>query len=164
VDLATASKLVHVLIGFGLIAGLVGRTVAIRQASKSDDLAQVRTLMDLAGRFERLLVIPCSVLVVLFGLTTAWLQGYPILGSLVGGATNWVFVALLISLALGALVPTIFLPRGRVFEAAMGAANEDGRVTPELRAAFADRQVAFARGAEAVGMVVLIVLMVTKPF
>jgi hypothetical protein len=163
-DLATLSKLVHVLIGFGLIAGIVGRTFAIRQASRSDDLGQVRTLMDLAGRFERLLVIPCSMLVVLFGLTTAWLQGYPILGSLVGGATNWVFVALLISLALAALVPLIFLPRGRLFEGAMAEAVGQGQVTPELHVAFADRQVAFARWAEAIGMVVLIALMVTKPF
>ena len=104
------------------------------------------------------------MLVVLFGLTTAWLQGYPILGFLVGGATNWVLVSLLISLALTALVPIIFLPRGRIFEAAMADATGKGQVTPELRIAFADRQVAFARTTEAIGLVVLIALMVTKPF
>jgi hypothetical protein len=118
----------------------------------------------LAGRFERLLVIPGSALVLIFGLTTAWLQGYPILGLLVGGTTNWVLVSLLLMLLLGALVPLIFLPRGRVFEAALTDADARRQVTPELRAAFADRQVAFARTTEAIGMLVLIAIMVTKPF
>jgi hypothetical protein len=164
VDLALLNKLVHVLVGFAFVAGIVGRTLAIRQAARSDDLAQVHTLMTLGGRFERLLVIPGSMLVTLFGLTTAWFQGYPILGFLVGGTTNWVLVSLLIVAFIVVLVPTIFLPRGRIFEAALAAADARGQVTPELRAAFADRQVAFARTSEAIAIIVLIVIMVTKPF
>ena len=39
-----------------------------------------------------------------------------------------------------------------------------GRVTPELTAAFTDSTVAAAHTAELVGVVLIVILMVTKPF
>jgi hypothetical protein len=56
------------------------------------------------------------------------------------------------------------VPRGKVFEAALGDAATVGEVTPALRAAFADRAVAGARWYERIVVAVVIVLMVTKPF
>jgi hypothetical protein len=44
----------------------------------------------------------------------------------------------------------IFLPRGRVFEAALADARQRGTVTPDLSAAFRDPWVAYARTFEAV--------------
>jgi hypothetical protein len=66
--------------------------------------------------------------------------------------------------ALFAFVPTVFLPRGKVFEAALEDATAKGTMTPELQRAFADPVVAFARNAELVAVVVIIALMVAKPF
>ena len=62
------------------------------------------------------------------------------------------------------LVPLVFLPRGRTFEAALTSSIEGGQVTPDLTAAFRDPVVAAARwyGFAVVALVVL--LMVTKPF
>ena len=62
------------------------------------------------------------------------------------------------------LVPLVFLPRGRVFEAALADARRQGVMTPELRAAFADPAVAFARRFEIATVAIVVVLMVTKPF
>lgn len=62
------------------------------------------------------------------------------------------------------LVPLIFLPRGRVFEAAIDEARRRGAVTPEQRAAFADPAVALARRYEVFAVSLVIGLMVLKPF
>ena len=75
-------------------------------------------------------------LVVLVGLVTAWAQGYPWLGL----TTGWMLLTVLLDPPdPRALIPTIFIPRGRVFEAEMAAARARVRSRPELRAAWADR-------------------------
>jgi hypothetical protein len=78
--------------------------------------------------------------------------------------TRWVTVSLLAFLTMIPLVPLVFLPRGRVFEEAFVGAVEAGRVTPELPTAFRDPVVAAARRYEVAVVVVVLYLMVTKPF
>jgi hypothetical protein len=63
-----------------------------------------------------------------------------------------------------ALVPLVFLPRGRTFDEALTSAVAAGRVTPELKAAFRDPVVAAARWYELAVVAFVVVLMVTKPF
>jgi len=46
------------------------------------------------------------------------------------------------------LVPTVFLPRGRIFEEALKDAKGRGEVTPELRTALSDPAVRNARAIE----------------
>ena len=62
------------------------------------------------------------------------------------------------------LVPTVFLPHGKVFEGALEQARQRGEVTPELRTALRDPAVRNARAAEIVVVAVIVALMVTKPF
>jgi hypothetical protein len=62
------------------------------------------------------------------------------------------------------LVPLVFLPRGKVFDAALADAEAAGEVTPALTAAFHDPAVAAARWYELGVVAAIIVLMVTKPF
>ena len=66
--------------------------------------------------------------------------------------------------SLGVLVPLVFIPRGKEFDAAMAGARQLGEVTPELRTAFRDPFVSVARNAEMVAVVIIIALMVLKPF
>lgn len=73
-------------------------------------------------------------------------------------------VSTLIYAAASALVPTVFLPRGRAFERALEEARAAGSVTPALRDAFRDPQVRAARGFEMIGIAVIVALMVLKPF
>lgn len=162
--LELGAKLLHVLVGFALVTGIVGRDVTLRRAARATDLGVVHALLDVADVFERVFVRPMSALVLLFGLVTAWLKGTPILGTLAGGATNWLFVSLLLFLGIALLVPLVFLPRGRVFEAALADADARGHVTPGLSAAFHDRAIERARLVEVGGFLVVIALMVLKPF
>ena len=111
------------------------------------------------------MVVGGSIAVLVFGLTTAWLQSLPILGSLQGGAVNWILVSLaLFVLMQVALVPTIFIPSGRVFGAAWEAAKALGRRTAELQAAFENPTVRTGHVVEFITMFVVLALMVFNPF
>jgi hypothetical protein len=68
------------------------------------------------------------------------------------------------SIALYPLVILVFIPRGRVFAAALGDAVDRQAITPELRAAFADPVVHAAHCVEVVLVVSVLTLMVVKPF
>jgi uncharacterized membrane protein len=157
--LALLLKLAHVVLAMVLVAGVTGRWVLLRRAREADEVETAARFAEAAGPFERMVVIT-SMLILPAGLLTAWAQSYPWLGL----TTGWMLVSLLIYVAASALVPTVFLPRGRVFDAALADARTAGSVTPELRSAFADPAVARARLFEIVGLAVIVALMVLKPF
>jgi hypothetical protein len=154
----------HVLAAFMLVGGLVGRNVVLWQAARASEVHAAGTLVGAAGLFERFMVIPGSFAVLAFGLLAAWARGIPPLGFLQGAPTNWLLISLLLYLSLMALIPTVFIPRGKVFDASLHEALAQGQVTPTLRAAFADRTVGAARLYELVVVGVVIVLMVARPF
>jgi hypothetical protein len=153
------AKLIHILVAFGFITGLLGRWILLHQAKRATDVEAAHGLAQAASPFEKL-VIQGGNLVLPAGLLTAWAQGYPWLGL----TTGWMLVSVVVLLSVLPLVPLVFLPRGRVFEAAMSAARASGTVTPELRAAFADPMVAFAHWYELTAVGIVVALMVLKPF
>ena len=152
-------KLSHVGLAFALVAGLAGRAILLRRAERANDLTEAALFAEAASPFERTVILS-SMLVLPAGLLTAWAQGYPWLGL----TTGWMLASLVIYLANLVLVPTIFIPRGRVFESAMAEAQRTGTITDELRTAFADPAVRRARNGEVVGIGVIVALMVLKPF
>ena len=154
-----SAKLVHVLVAFGFIAGLIGRWVLLHRAARAAEVESAYLLSQAAAPFERLVIMGGN-LVLPAGLLTAWAQGYPWLGL----TTGWMLVSVVILLSVIPLVPLVFLPRGRVVEAAMASARAAGTVTPELRVAFADPMVAFAHRYELTAVGIVVALMVLKPF
>ncbi len=152
--------LLHVGTAFWFVAGLVGRDVTLAKAAQATDVTVTVELAELAGRFDRWMVVPGSMAVLALGVITVLVQGRPFTGT----DSWWVLTALLLFLSLIPLVPLVFLPRGRVFEQALTDARARGEVTPELTAAFADPTVRAARMYERIVVAVIIVLMVTKPF
>ena len=93
-------KLLHILSGMMMIAGLVGRGITRIQAAKTEDIHEFNMLIQLGGRFENQLVIPGSILVFFLGLISAWLRGWPILGFLQGASSNWLLASTLLYLAM----------------------------------------------------------------
>ena len=146
-------------VAFWFVAGLLGRNLTMARARSTNDLPALVELVDLGGRFERLLVIPGSFGVVVLGLLAAWAQGRPLAGD-----DWWLFTSLILFVGIGVLVPTVFLPRGKVFERALEDARRRSEVTPELRTALRDPAVRNARAAEIVVVAIIVALMVTKPF
>jgi type VI protein secretion system component VasK len=129
------------------------------KARTAIDIGTLQEQVDQSGRFERLMVIPGSVAVLVAGLLAAWAQGQP----LAGADHWWLLTSLILFVALGVLVPTVFLPHGRIFEQALEHAKQRGQVTPELRTALRDPAVRNARATELVVVAVILTLMVTKP-
>ena len=164
--LAAPLRLVHALTGILLVAGLLGRWVALTQAehaARASDLPAVQALLRASDVFERI-VIPSSVAVLALGLLTAWSYGYPLLGSLQGGRDNWLPVSLLIYLSALLLVPTIFLPEGRRFGATFDEAIARDLITPSLVSALSNPRVRAAHIYEVAAVVVVLVLMLSRPF
>jgi uncharacterized membrane protein len=157
--LAGLLKLVHVALAMVLVAGIIGRWLTLGRAQRADDLDDVTRFTEAAHPFERMVVLS-SMLILPAGLLTAWAQGYEWLGL----TTGWMLASVALYLVASILVPTVFLPRGRAFEAALAEARATGSVTPALRAAFADPAVRAARTYEVVGIALIVALMVLKPF
>lgn len=160
---ASLLKLVHALLGILLAAGLIGRWVTLRYAAQMTDVKGLRQVLGVSDRFERI-VIATSLFVLLFGLMTAVAQNRPFLGPLQGGNVDWLFVSLLLYVSVLLLVPMIFIPRGRIFDVALAEATRSGEMTADLKTAFRDPVVAAARTYELVAMVVILILMIAKPF
>ena len=151
-------KLLHVALAFALVAGLMGRWILLTRAARQDDVEAAYGLAEAAGPFERIVRISGGS-VVLAGMLTAWVQGYPWLGL----TTTWMLLTVLLVIPIIVLIPAVFIPRGRVFEAAMADARAKGIITPALRSAWKDPAVALARRYELVTIAIIVALMVLKP-
>ena len=73
--------LLHVAVAFWFVAGLLGRNITMAKARTATDIGTLEELVDLSGRFERLMVIPGSFAVLVAGLLAAWAQGQPLAGA-----------------------------------------------------------------------------------
>jgi len=153
----------HALAGIGFIVGLFGRWMVLAAAERASTPASMRLLARAAAPFETL-VIAGSMVVFILGVLTAWAEGLPLLGPFVGASANWLFVSLVLFLSVLPLVPLVFLPRGRVFEAALEEAEAAGVVTDRLRAAWSDPVVRAAHVYELTAVTIGLVLMLAKPF
>jgi uncharacterized membrane protein len=152
-------KLSHVVLAILLLAGIIGRWILLSRAARTDDVEHAHLLADAAAPFERIAQLSGPLLLV-FGVATAWAQDYPWLGL----TTGWMALSVLLVLPILAMIPTIFIPRGRIFEAAMAEARAAGHVTDALQAAWADPAVALARRYELAAVALIVALMVLKPF
>jgi hypothetical protein len=77
----------------------------------------------LAGRFDRLMIQPASLFVLVAGLLTAWELDWPGMSLLGSGNSNWLLASMVLFVSIGPLVPLVFLPLGRLFEAALRGAS-----------------------------------------
>ena len=155
--------LAHALAGVLFFAGLIGRWIALDQASKADDVRDMRAMLGVSARFERMVIVG-SLVVFVLGIAAAVARGLPLLGPLQGEGANWLFVSLLLFVSIIPLVPLVFVPRGRLFDAALESATAAGQVTPELRSAFHDPVVRAAHVYELGVVTIVLVLMLAKPF
>jgi len=158
-------KLMHVLAAFWMISGVVGRGLAFWQAGKAQDVQSVRALLQISEFFERYAVIPVSVAVLVFGLIVTWMQRWPLFGFLQGSSVNWLLVSFILFVGISAFIaPLGLVTRRKERTRALEEALVQGIITLRLMAALNDKVVRRFRMVEMVVLLVIIVLMVTKPF
>lgn len=161
--LADLLHITHALVGAVLLGALIGRWVVLGLAERAASVAAVRTLTRAAAPFERTVIISSSAVLVL-GVATAIAQGRAVLGPLQGAPIDWLFVSVVLFLSIIPLIPFLFLPRGRVFDAALEEAIRRDELTPALAAAFRDPTVRAAHVYELLVISLVFALMVGKPF
>lgn len=158
-------KLLHVLAAFWMVSGLVGRDLSFWWAGKATNVQAVHALLRASDFFERYAVIPVSMAVLLFGLIVTWMQKWPLFGFLQGAASNWLLVSAILFIGgMLFIAPLGLVARRRERTRAVEEALAQGTITPALTAALQDKVVNRFRAAELGITVIIVILMVTKPF
>jgi uncharacterized membrane protein len=157
-------KFLHIIAVIMFVGGLFARQLVRRYANQTNDIRVFTTLSHAAGRIEAILVIPGSQATLVLGLILALIGHSPILGFLQGASQNWLLVSNILLIFMLVLVPTIFIPRGKKFEPILQAALAKGEFTQELRAAMDDKVVKLAHLYEEIATIIIVALMVLKPF
>jgi len=158
-------KLLHVLAAFWFISGVIGRDFAFWQAGKATNVQAVHALLQVSEFFERYAVIPLGSVILVFGLIVTWMQRWPLFGFLQGSTSNWLLVSFILFVGGSlAIIPLRLMARRKQRTRAIEEALVQGTVTPELTAALNDKVVVRFRAVELVILVIIIILMVTKPF
>jgi len=158
-------KLMHVLAAFWMVSGVVGRDIAFWQAGRTTNVQAVHALLRASEFFERWAVIPISMAVLLFGLIVTWMQKWPLFGFLQGSPVNWLLVSFVLYVGVtGFIAPLGLVARRKERTRAAEEALAQGTMTLRLSAALDDKVVHRFRAVEMIILVVIIALMVMKPF
>lgn len=156
-------RLAHGLAGVAFVTGLVGIWIVGGLIRREDSLDRMQTLTRAVEPFGRM-TTGGGTLMAILGVATAVALGRPVFGPLQGGMSDWLFVSVLLILPLFAFIALVYPIKGRAIAAALADATERGIVTPELRAARNDRVLRWARAYELVAVVIVLGLMIAKPF
>jgi hypothetical protein len=163
VDLAGLLRLGHALAGVAFVVGLSGIWIVSDFARRADTPASMRQLLRVAGPFG-LLATGGGITVAVVGVATAVAIGRPLLGPLQGGSVDWLFVSVLLVLPIFGSLALVYPRFGRRLREALTAAEAEGRITADLTAAWADPAYRFARRYELAAVIVVLALMISKPF
>src|SRR5829696_7883998 len=147
-----------------LIGGTFARQIVRGYAKKSSDVRIISELYKAAGRIETVMIRPFTGFVILFGAIYAWMIKAPIFGFLQGADQNWLLVTNIMVLLIPFPIIFFFVPRGKIFEPIMTDALAKGEVTPELRAQLYDPATRRVHLLEMGAVLIVVVLMVFKPF
>jgi len=157
-------RLLHVSSSMIFIGGIFARQAVRVQGKRSTDIHTLAAYYAAAGRIEKLMVIPGNAAVIVFGVILAIIVKAPIFGFLQGSSQNWLLTTNVLLVVGGLMVPLIYLPRGKTFDRLMEDALARNQVTDELKLHLADTVVKSAHIFEMSMLVVIVILMVFKPF
>jgi uncharacterized membrane protein len=157
-------KFLHIASVIVCVGGLFARQLVRQQAKKMNDIQAFAIFSQAAGKIERAMVIPGMAAILVFGVILGLIGHFPILGFLQGAQQNWLLVSNILLIGAQVIIPTVFIPRGKIFEPLLQDALTKGQITPELRAAMNDNAVKIAHIYEEVALIIITALMVFKPF
>ena len=157
-------KFLHILAVVVMVGGIFARQLVRGIAKKSDDVKTIASLTQVAGRIDRVMVIPGGNLVLIFGVILAWMLKWPIFGFLQGASQNWLLGSNILLVMTIIPVAVVFIPYNKKLESIIQAAHAEGHVTPELRAVLDDKVNKLAHHIEEIAILAVAALMVLKLF
>jgi uncharacterized membrane protein len=157
-------KFLHIVSVVVSVGGLFARQVVRQHAKKMNDIQSFASFSQAAGKIEKTMIIPGMVAILVFGVILGLIGHFPILGFLQGAQQNWLLVSNILLIGIQVIIPTVFIPRGKIFDPILQDALAKGEITPELHAAMNDNMVKLAHLYEEVALIIITALMVLKPF
>jgi uncharacterized membrane protein len=157
-------KFLHVVAVIVCVGGMFARQLVRQHAKKMNDVRLFAAFNQAAGKIENLMIIPGMTAIMVFGIILALIGGLPILGFLQGASQNWLLTANILLIGILVIIPTVLVPHGKKFDPVLQAALAKGEMTLELRVAMDDNTVKLAHLYEEVALIVIVALMVSKPF
>lgn len=157
-------KFLHIVSVVVSVGGLFARQLVRQHAKKMSDVQSFATFSQAAGIIEKTMVIPGMAAILVFGVILGLIGHSPILGFLQGAQQNWLLVSNILLIGMQVIIPTVFIPRGKIFDPILQDALAKGKITPELHAAMDDKAVKLAHIYEEISLIIITVLMVLKPF
>ena len=145
-------RTLHILAGIWFTCGVAAYLLTRLAMLKSDDVRSVQALVGLTGRARNIMIRPGSILLLVFGLWTAYYESWP----------RFAIHAIVL---LVVLVPFIVftVKGGRRIEAASAEAMQVGSVTPGLSTALRDRKTVVGEVGIGVITLLFLLLMTLKP-
>ena len=157
-------KFLHILAVAITVGGMFARQMVRGIAKKSEDVKAVVSLTQIVHRIDRVMIIPWSSAMLLFGIILAVMLKWPIFGFLQGADKNWLLVSNILLVIMQGLIPGVFLPHNKKVATLLQTALAEGHVTSELSTALNDKKNQMAHHAEEIIILVVAALMVLKPF
>jgi len=147
----------HILAAFWLVGGAFGSTVARAQARRAASVAERAAAFRIARRMTNVFTIPGWILVALLGVGAMHPRGWSF-------SFGWIQVSLVLwAVFLGLSLFVVRPWLGRVV-AACEASVASGKPTAELEKALSATALRILAEFDALGVVVITLMMVFKPF
>jgi uncharacterized membrane protein len=157
VTAASIGLFLHIVTSFWLVAGVFGATVVRAQAKRASDLRERVAVMKVGARLATIFTIPGGILAGLLGFWLVTARGW-------GFQPGWVKASAVIYLFMLATGLGYISPRMRALVRAGEASVAAGGPTPEYQRLAANKLPAILADVNALGIVVLTLLMTLKPF
>jgi len=157
VTAASIGLFLHILASFWLVAGAFASTVVRAQAKRSTDLRERVATLRVGARLATIFTIPGGLVAGLLGFWLVTARGW-------GFSPGWVKASAVIYLLMLATGLGYISPRMRALVRAGEASVAAGSPTPEFQRLGASKLPAILADVNALGIVVLTLLMTLKPF
>jgi hypothetical protein len=157
-------RFLHIAGAILFTGGVFARQLVRSQLRLVSERSAFAGLARAARLIDERMVMPGSSLVVVIGLFLAIMTRTPVLGFIQGGAKSWLLVSNLLIVLDILLVVRVFLPVRRQIDAWLAQAPEGEAVPPGLLAFSNGRRLQLAYLTEQISLLIIIALMVFKPF
>lgn len=121
-------KFLHIVSVVVSVGGLFARQLIRQHAKKMNDVQSFATFSQAAGMIEKTMVIPGMAAILVFGVILGLIGDFPILGFLQGAQQNWLLVSNILIIGIQVIIPTVFIPRGKIFEPILQDALTKGEI------------------------------------
>ena len=157
VSVASIALFLHIVASFWLVAGAFGTTVVRAQAKRATDLRERVPILRVGARMAAIFTIPGGIIAGLLGFWLLTARGW-------GFSPGWVRVSIAIYLLMLASGLGYIGPKMRAMLRAAEASLAAGSPTVEYQRLAANKLPGILADVNALGIIVLTLLMTLKPF